>query len=181
MQRIFRVVIAGPVGSGKSTLIRSISEIDVVDTDRAATDETATLKPKTTVAMDFGRLSLGENMWLHLYGTPGQARFNFMWDLLIRRAHGYVLLVPAHCPKVFREARAIKLFMQQRVELPLVVGVTHTDHPKAWDPDDIRLTLADEEQISYPTTVVDPRDPASVASSLLLMVEQLAGEAAAMG
>lgn len=179
MHHIFRVVIAGPVGSGKSTFVRTISEIEVVDTDQVATDETATLKSKTTVAMDFGRLSLGDSMWLHLYGTPGQARFDFMWDLLIRRAHGYMLLIPAHSPKVFREARAIKLFVDQRVEVPLVVGVTHADHPNAWDPEDICLTLTDEEQFSSPITVVDPRDPASVASSLLLMVEQLAGKAAA--
>lgn len=171
MQHIFRVVIAGPVGAGKSTFIRSISDIDVVDTDRVATDETGVLKPTTTVAMDFGRLALGDSMWLHLYGTPGQARFNFMWDLLIRRAHGYVLLIPAHRPKGFREAQKIKLFMQQQVEIPLVVGITHTDHPEAWDREDIRLFLEDSEQIPYLS--VNPRDPSSVAESLLLMVEQL--------
>lgn len=180
MQQIFRVVITGPVGAGKSTFIRTISEIDVVDTDRAATDETASVKPTTTVAMDFGRLTLGDDMWLHLYGTPGQARFDFMWDLLIQRAHGYILLLPAHLPKVFREARAIKLFMQQRVKIPMVVGVTHGDHPEAWDLEDIRWMLDDDGQNSYPYRAIDPRDPSSVAESLLIMVEQLAEQAAAV-
>lgn len=63
---IMRIVVTGPVGAGKSSFIRTISEIEAVDTDRKATDETATLKAKTTVAMDFGRLQFGQNVALHL-------------------------------------------------------------------------------------------------------------------
>ncbi|MGB7518243.1 MAG: hypothetical protein WA896_01270 [Spirulinaceae cyanobacterium] len=81
---IMRLVVTGPVGAGKSSFIRSVSEIEVVDTDRKATDETTNLKPQTTVAFDFGRLQFGLDMALHHYGTPGQVRFNFMWDILIR-------------------------------------------------------------------------------------------------
>jgi signal recognition particle receptor subunit beta len=88
-----RLVVTGTVGAGKSTFIRSVSEIAVVDTDRRATDATAELKKKTTVAMDFGRLQFAPGMALHLYGTPGQSRFDFMWDILIRKAHAYILLV----------------------------------------------------------------------------------------
>lgn len=73
-----RLIVTGTVGAGKSTFIRSISEIDVVDTDTLATDETALLKQKTTVALDFGRLQFSPDMALHLYGTPGQSRFDFM-------------------------------------------------------------------------------------------------------
>ena len=75
---VLRLVVTGPFGAGKSTFIRSISEIDTVDTDCKATDETAQLKQKTTVALDFGRLQFGKNMSLHIYGTPGQTRFDFM-------------------------------------------------------------------------------------------------------
>lgn len=74
---IMRLVVTGSVGVGKSTFIRSVSEIEVVDTDRRATDETAQMKKKTTVAMDFGRLQFGPDMALHIYGTPGQSRFDF--------------------------------------------------------------------------------------------------------
>ena len=173
MQDIFRVVIAGPVGAGKTTLIRTISEIEVVDTEKIATDEIAELKGTTTVALDFGRLSLGDKMWLHLYGTPGQARFDFMWDILIRKAHAYVLLIPAHLPAMFREARAIKDFMEQRVDIPMVIGVTHTDHPEAWDPDDIKWTLISHSQEPSSCVAIDARDPASVAEALLLLTQQL--------
>ena len=64
------MVVTGPVGAGKSTFIRSVSEIETVDTDRRATDETSLLKQKTTVAFDFGRLQFNPDMALHLYGTP---------------------------------------------------------------------------------------------------------------
>ncbi|HEY9646895.1 MAG TPA: ATP/GTP-binding protein, partial [Chroococcidiopsis sp.] len=84
-----------------------MSEIEVVDTDCKATDETAMLKQKTTVAFDFGRLQFGADMALHLYGTPGQSRFDFMWDILIRQAHAYVLLVATHRPGELRYARQI--------------------------------------------------------------------------
>lgn len=129
---IMRVVVMGPVGSGKSTFVRTVSEIQTVDTDRRATDETALIKATTTVAMDFGRVTFGEKMSLHVYGTPGQERFDFMWEILIQHAHAYIVLVQAHQPRAFRAARRILAFMEQRVCLPCLVGVTHLDVPQAW-------------------------------------------------
>ncbi len=175
MESILRIVVTGPVGAGKSTFIRTISEIEVVDTDCKATDEVAELKKNTTVSMDFGRLRVGEDeeeMWLHLYGTPGQARFSFMWDILIKGAHGYILLVPAHLPGQFRSAQAIQSFMKVRTSVPYVIGITHVDHPKAWDPEDILLML-DHQNGLIPYTTLNAQDPASVANTLLLLVERL--------
>ncbi|MDW8178384.1 MAG: hypothetical protein RMI89_07585 [Gloeomargarita sp. SKYBB_i_bin120] len=129
---VMRIVVTGPVGSGKSTFVRTVSEIQPVDTDQYATDETALIKPKTTVALDFGRITFGQQMSLHVYGTPGQERFDFMWDILIRYAHAYILLIPGHQPSAFRKARRILTFMEQRVKLPYLVGVTHLDLPEAW-------------------------------------------------
>lgn len=174
MQHILRIVISGPVGAGKSSFIRTISEIDVVDTDQKATDETAQMKAGTTVAFDFGRITLGDSMWAHLYGTPGQTRFDFMWDLLIRRAHGYVLLIPAHLPGHFRAARGIRTFMEQRTEIPMVVGITYVDHPDAWDLEDIQLALGDP-QPRCPYLSLDAREPSSVAEVLLALVDQMTG------
>ncbi|MEM6403650.1 MAG: ATP/GTP-binding protein, partial [Cyanobacteria bacterium P01_D01_bin.116] len=123
---IMRMVVTGPVGAGKSTFIRSVSEIETVDTDRKATDETSLLKQKTTVAFDFGRLQFNPDMALHLYGTPGQERFDFIWDMLIRKAHGYILLVAAHRPGEFRYARRVVSYMNQRAQIPMIIGLTHT-------------------------------------------------------
>lgn len=175
MGNILRIVVTGPVGAGKSTFIRTISEIEVVDTDCKATDEVAELKKTTTVSMDFGRLRIGEDeeeMWLHLYGTPGQSRFNFMWDILIKRAHGYVLLVPAHLPGQFRDAQAIQSFMKARTSAPCVIGITHVDQPNAWDPEDILLILGNQDG-AIPHTTLNAQEPSSVANTLLLLVEQM--------
>jgi signal recognition particle receptor subunit beta len=76
--KTIRSVVAGTVGAGKSTFVRTLSEIEVVSTDCSATDDTLLLKPETTVALDFGKVMLSPKLNLHIYGTPGQARFDFI-------------------------------------------------------------------------------------------------------
>ena len=170
---LMRLVVTGPVGAGKSTFIRSVSEIDVVDTDETATDETKDVKAKTTVAMDFGKLRFSPEFAMHLYGTPGQERFDFMWDLLIRKAHAYILLVGANQPKQFRSARRIMSFMNQRMQIPMLVGVTHTDCKNAWQIENIRIALGFSSQNSPPLQPVNPLDTTSVAQTLLTLAQQL--------
>jgi hypothetical protein len=163
-----RLVVAGTPGAGKSTFVRTVSDIQVVDTDRVATDETALLKQRTTVAFDFGRIAFGSTMDLQIYGTPGQSRFNFMWDFLIQRAHCYLLLVPAHRPTDFHYARQIVSFMNQRVQIPMFVGVTHTDCPGASTPDEIMLRLGYRHDRNRPPVVlVNPNERASVMEALM--------------
>lgn len=171
---IMRLVITGPVGAGKSTFIRSISEIDPVDTDRSATDETLLIKQKTTVAFDFGRLQFTPDMALHLYGTPGQSRFDFMWDILIEKAHAYMILVAAHRPHEFRYARRIINFMNQRVNIPMIIGLSHTDCPGAWFPENMAIALGySHERNCPPIIAVNPTDTESVAQSVLVLVQEL--------
>jgi uncharacterized protein len=174
---IMRLVVTGPVGAGKSTFIRTISEIEVVDTDRVATDETQLLKKKTTVAFDFGRLQFGPHMALHLYGTPGQSRFDFMWDILIRKAHAYVLLVAAHRPSEFRYARRILTFMKQRSQVPMIIGLTHVDCPGAWEAVNIGVALGYPNPFDSPPIIsVDPNEAASVAQTIIHLIEHSAQE-----
>lgn len=167
-----RLVVTGPVGAGKSTFIRSVSEIETVDTDRRATDETAQLKHKTTVAFDFGRLQFGSDMAMHLYGTPGQARFDFMWDILIDKAHAYIMLVAAHRPHEFRYARRVLNFMQQRSQAPMILGLTHMDMPDAWSADNIVLALGYVQgRQPPPVIVVDANDRSSVVQAVIALVQ----------
>ena len=169
------IFLKGELGAGKTTLIRTISEIDTVDTDKLATDELAQIKSSTTVALDFGRLTIGANQSLHLYGTPGQERFDFMWDILIQKAHAYILLVSAHRPEHLRYSRKILHFLHQRVNIPYIIGLTHTDCANAWEGDDIITALGfDPEDSSPPVININPTQPDSVTPALITLVEQFA-------
>ena len=172
---VMRLVVAGTVGAGKTTFIRTVSEIEVVDTDVVATDEVGQLKASTTVAMDFGKVTFGSEMVLHLYGTPGQERFDFMWELLSEKAHAYILLVAAHRPEEFRRARQILTFIGQRVQIPLVLGVTHTDCEGAWLIEDVAYAMgwAQDEQTA-PVVAVNANEPESVIQALVQLVEHYA-------
>lgn len=171
---IFKIAVTGNVGAGKTTFIRTISEIKTVDTERKATDETASLKENTTVAFDFGRITLNPEQLLYLYGTPGQSRFDFMWDIVIQQAQAYVLLVAAHRPKDFRGARKILTFMNRRVQIPMIIGLTHTDCEGAWAEEDIMLALGFSDRASCPSVVkVNAEQPESVARCLIVLLEQL--------
>ena len=172
---IFKIAVTGNVGAGKTTFIRTISEIEVVNTERRATDETASLKANTTVAFDFGRLTLNSEQVLHLYGTPGQSRFDFMWDIVIDQAQAYVLLVAAHRPKDFRGARRILNHMNKRARIPMIIGLTHTDCEGAWQKEDILLALGLSNQKSIPSVIdVNAESSESVAKCLVFLLEELA-------
>lgn len=170
--KTMRLVVAGSVGAGKSTLVRTLSEIEVVDTDRTATDQTSLIKSETTVALDFGRLVLGPNMDLHIYGTPGQARFDFMWDLLIQNAHCYILLVAAHRPNDFNYAREIISFINERVQIPMILGLTHVDCPGALNPEEIVMNLGYNihDKNRPPIVNVNPNERTSVLESLVVLM-----------
>jgi len=170
---ILRVVVTGCVGAGKTSFIRTISEIEVVDTDRRTTDQAAELKPQTTVAMDFGRLTFAPNQALHLYGTPGQSRFDFMWDILISQADAYVFLVNAHRPQDFRAGRRMLNFMNQRAQIPMLIGVTHIDCPDAWEPEDIAIALGLQDERERPPIIpVNANDRASVLKTLIALIDE---------
>lgn len=124
------ILFMGPVGAGKTEAIRSLSDIQVLDTDVAATDETALLKDKTTVSMDVGVLNLGDGDKLRLYGAPGQNRFDFMWEILVERTRGIIIMLnhanenPLGDLDYYLES--VRRFLTGR-SVPVVIGVTHTD------------------------------------------------------
>jgi uncharacterized protein len=93
MFEVQKIIFTGPVGVGKTTAISAISDEPPVKTEALASDETAMLKENTTVAMDYGTLRLDDNSLVHLYGTPGQDRFDFMWDILAESGIGLILLL----------------------------------------------------------------------------------------
>ncbi|MCP2731391.1 GTP-binding protein [Limnofasciculus baicalensis] len=165
-----RVVIAGTVGAGKTTFVKSASDIDVVEIERDLTDKSLSVKKKTTVAFDFGKLIL-DDQDLHIYGTPGQSRFDFMWDILIKDADRYILLVAANQPNGFSYAREILTFMNERVQVPFIIGMTHRDCPDALSPEEIAdsIGIANTNN-SPPIITVNPNIRTSVIEALSVLV-----------
>lgn len=171
---ILQIAIAGTVGVGKTSFVRAISEIEVVDTEKQATDETALLKPTTTVAFDFGRLTLDSGQILHLYGTPGQFRFDFMWDILIQKVHACIFLVNAHRPQDFRSSRRILNFLKLKAQIPMIIGLTHTDGEGAWQAENIALALGFPDSLNRPEIInVNANESKSVAQCLIFLIAQM--------
>jgi uncharacterized protein len=122
-----KIVAPGQVAAGKTSLIQSVSEVAVLGTERAISDETRGCKETTTVAMDFGRVSLGNGLSLLLFGTPGQRRFEVMWEVLSEGMIGFVLLVNGADERSADDAaRQLETF-RAYADVPFVVGVSHLD------------------------------------------------------
>ncbi len=125
-----KIIFTGPVGSGKTTSISSVSDIMVVGTEAKASDEVAQRKASTTVAMDYGILNLADGKRVHLYGTPGQERFDFMWEILSEGAMGFVILIDSVRPDPLGDLDTyLKAFGKSIAKSgnAVVVGVTRTE------------------------------------------------------
>jgi small GTP-binding protein len=136
-----KMVVTGPFNSGKTAFIRSISEIEVVSTERKISLEVEKVKETTTVAMDFGRITVDDDLVLYLFGTPGQKRFDFMWEILSEGMLGFVVIVDSSRPETFREARFILDTFRAYAPTPYIVAANKQDVPEAWPVDDLRIAL----------------------------------------
>ncbi|CAM5511898.1 MULTISPECIES: GTP-binding protein [Streptomyces] len=167
-----KIVVAGGFGVGKTTLVTTVSEITPLQTEALmtqASEETDDLtetpdKTTTTVAMDFGRITLDDDLVLYLFGTPGQQRFWFMWDDLVRGAIGAVVL--ADTRRLSDCFPALDYF--ESCGLPYVVAVNHFDGSTKFEPDDVREALTVPPQI--PVIVMDARMRVSAVETLLALV-----------
>ncbi|MFC8616688.1 ATP/GTP-binding protein [Micromonospora purpureochromogenes] len=169
-----KIVIAGGFGVGKTTCVQSISEIPPINTEAWMTAASETVdrldpgidKTTTTVAMDFGRLTIGGDLVLYLFGTPGQPRFWPMWDDLCRGAVGALVL--ADTRRLEASFPAVNYF-EQDTDLPFVVCVNLFDGVLTHRLDDVREALGLSAHV--PLVACDVRDPSSVARALVTVVE----------
>jgi small GTP-binding protein len=163
-----KIVVTGPFAAGKTTLIRTISEITVLSTEKGITDETRSRKTDTTVAMDFGRITIDRDLVLYLFGTPGQDRFDFMWEILGEGMLGYVLLVDAERPDSLDEAVSIMQAFRKMANVPFVVGFNRSDGIDEDEERRIRDALDLEPHV--PVVPCDATDRESVKAVLLALL-----------
>jgi small GTP-binding protein len=163
-----KIVVTGPFGAGKTEFIRSVSEIEVVSTERKITSEVEKIKNSTTVAMDFGRISVDEDLVLYIFGTPGQKRFDFMWEILSEGMLGFIVMVDSNRPETFREARSILETFRAYAPTPFVVAANKQDCDDAWTLEDMRVALRlDPDVKMLPCVAIDKENVKKVLLELL--------------
>jgi uncharacterized protein len=170
-----KMVVTGPFSAGKTEFIRSVSEIDVVSTERKiSSSQEKTVKEATTVAMDFGRITVDEDLVLYLFGTPGQRRFDFMWEILSEGMLGFVVMVDSTRPETYREARSILETFRAYAPTPYVVAANKQDMKDAWEIDDMRHALRLDSKVKLVPCIATDRN--SVKAILLELLYSILNE-----
>jgi hypothetical protein len=166
-----KMVVTGPFSAGKTQFIQTISEIEVVSTERKLSSDAERLKDQTTVAMDFGRISIDDELVLYLFGTPGQRRFDFMWEILTEGMLGFIVLIDSVRPETFREAKHILEVFRGYAQTPYVVAANKQDMPDAWSPDDLRIALKIDRSIKVlPCVATDKESVKNAVLELLYSI-----------
>lgn len=169
----YKIVFTGPVASGKTTAINSISGIPTVSTEEKATDETQHVKHDTTVAMDYGILKMPSGGIVHLYGTPGQERFSYMREILVEGSLGLILLINNTSSEPFKDMdHYISAFSDFIDKTSLVIGITHMDEKFQPSISQYHKYLANKQK-KYPIFEVDPREDRDIKILLQALLYSL--------
>ncbi len=166
-----KVVVTGPFNAGKTTFIKAVSEITVLSTERQVSDVSGEGTGETTVAMDFGRITISDDVVLYLFGTPGQERFSFMWETLSEGMLGFVLLVDVVDDETFADAKTMIDFFKEMSDVPFVVAANKVAADDTNTIRQIRDSLGLEDEV--PLLPVDAREKDSVKAVLLGLLYEI--------
>ncbi len=146
MKRTLKIVVTGPFNAGKTEFIKSVSDIQVITTERKLTRGAQADKEETTVAMDYGRTTVND-LTIQLFGTPGQPRFDFMWDILAKEMDGFVVMVDATAPETFETAKKLIRTFRSFERVPYIVAANKQDLEGAMSPQELRVALELEPHV----------------------------------
>lgn len=166
-----KVVVTGPFNAGKTTFIKSVSEITVLSTERQVTDTSAEGGGETTVAMDFGRITVSDDVVLYLFGTPGQQRFSFMWETLSEGMLGFVLLVDGSSIESIDDAQSMIGFFTEMSDVPFVVAANKVEPEDTGSLERVRSALGLVPDVLL--LPLDARDRESVKKVLLTLLRRI--------
>jgi len=163
----YKIVFAGTMGAGKSAAIQAISDINVLSTEALNTDTKAHHKALTTVGIDYGEITLEDDLKVGLYGTPGQERFNFIWSVICKGALGRIILIDH---SVHNPIQQLNEYLESFKQMSnnIVIGITHLD-AKTENTTAIYRNWAAQQSATYPLFFIDAR----VKDDVLLLLEAL--------
>jgi small GTP-binding protein len=167
-----KIVVTGAYAAGKTSFIRTISDIEIVSTEHEVTDALERqLKSETTVALDFGTITINDEVTLYLFGTPGQERFDFMWDVLSVGCIGYIVLVDSCRPSHLAETQRLMAHFARITSTPCVVAANKQDDPTALPLGYIRRRL--QLPLEIPIVACVATDKESVKHVLMTLLDKI--------
>lgn len=171
MGNLYKVVVTGPFNVGKTEFVRTVSDIPIVSTEKRITDHLASTKEETTVAMDYGHTRLGDDMF-HLYGTPGQPRFDFMWDILSTEMQAYLLLVDSSDRQSLLPAKQLLRIFSRKGRVPYLVVANKQDMDNALSVEEISKRLGlDKKTPIVPCVAIDKDSARNVMKELQALLQ----------
>ncbi len=172
----YKIIVTGPFNSGKTQFVKTGSDIPVIETEKNITTEDRGIKAQTTVAMDFGRVELGSGDTAHLFGTPGQTRFSFMWEILAKEMQGFIVLVDSTDSPSFPEAAELIRQFSSFVDVPYLVVANKTDLAEASSIADIRSSIDTSSNIEVvPCVAVDKASVKQVIETIVARIKSKEG------
>jgi len=166
----YKIVVTGPFAAGKTTFIKTVTEIAPIQTEaRTTSNGESEVKDSTTVAMDFGRIAIDDENILHIFGTPGQFRFNYMWSILSSDAIGIILIVDSGDSEAFDDARDMLNFFRVKTDSPIVVALNHFKEKMHTDESELREIMSIPQKI--PVLDCDATSKDSVKGVLLSLLD----------